>query len=179
MASLVLAIQSASSSNETILDENSDDVDLNIDIISQAAQLIESLSMEVESAKEEIGLAMYSTQSSLLSLLIDFIQFATLPASFALAAEDFSVVSKAFSNVKSAIVRAVVEAPNSDTVMEKLFALGQQSTSGRSWIIERMVDWLERPTEGREDMVICATHLLAALGRKGSVLSFILRRHTR
>ncbi|ORY58020.1 hypothetical protein BCR35DRAFT_209510 [Leucosporidium creatinivorum] len=46
--------------------------------------------------------------------------------------------------------------------MNQLFAVGQ----GKSWIVERLVKWVEESKEGREDLLICAAHMLAALGRK-------------
>ena len=72
--------------------------------------------------------------------------------------------AKAFATVKSAVVRAVVEAPNSDAVMDKLFMHGE----GKNWVLEKLVEWVGETREGREDLLICAAHMLAALGRKGA-----------
>lgn len=74
-----------------------------------------------------------------------------------------------FSTIKSAVVRSVIEAPNSDFVMDKIFEDGKLEVGGKSWIVKKLVGWMEEEKVGREDLLILGSHMLAALGRKGSL----------
>lgn len=109
-----------------------------------------------------------SDATPLLGDLMTFVKSASPPSYWSLAEgaeeHDPAALEKAFSSVKSAVVRAIVEAPNSDVVMHQLFGASGQ---GKSWVVERLVKWVEETQQGREDMLICAAHMLAALGRKG------------
>lgn len=85
---------------------------------------------------------------------------------------------KLFSLVKASVIKSVVECPNSDTVMNSLFDF---TNGGKNWVVEQLIRWidpsvgldeddeeeLERIEPTRDDLLICATHMLAALGRKG------------
>jgi hypothetical protein len=50
-----------------------------------------------------------------------------------------------------------------------------EDTMGRNWVVEEMAAWIEKASKGeledREDLVVCATHMLAAMGRKGTPFS--------
>lgn len=106
-----------------------------------------------------------------------FVEDAFPPSYWSAAGEEHepAALDKAFSTVKSAVVRAIVEVPNSDLVMNQLFAVGQ----GKGWVVERLVKWVEESRDGREDMLICAAHMLAALGRKGEFRSQLSTRSRR
>jgi hypothetical protein len=149
-------------------------IDFDLDVAAQGSELIESLSLELESVKDYLGLQSYTVEGTtpILFHLLDFIEKSTLPLSYSNLAEDPPSAIKGFSKIKSAIVRASVEVPNSDVVMEMMFNPGDDFKGSRmSMIISRAVWWIKDPVEGREDLLICATHLLAALGRKGRFFS--------
>lgn len=152
-------------------DETSDFLDTDLEMLTLSASLLEGLSIDLELAKQEIAFVAYAPAapapgSTLLSHLFNFIDSAAPPANWAKfgETEEEGFGAKAFATVKSAVVRAVVEAPNSDAVMDKLFMHGE----GKNWVLEKLVEWVGETREGREDLLICAAHMLAALGRKGA-----------
>lgn len=79
-------------------------------------------------------------------------------------------MKKTFRLVKTAIGRSVVECPNEDLVMHEVWKEGE-------WVVERMKNWLminqNKEEEDREDLIICASHFLAGLGRTGEFFSFL------
>lgn len=171
LASVILSISTPIASPTTSLwtpEEVSDHIDFDLELLTNAAALLEGLSIDLETAKQELGFALYADEQPILSHLMTFVEDATPPSYWSATGEEQepAALDKAFSTVKSAVVRAIVEAPNSDLVMNQLFAVGQ----GKSWIVERLVKWVEESKEGREDLLICAAHMLAALGRKGEFL---------
>lgn len=145
-----------------------------LDLLTLSASLLESLSVDLSPAKESLAFAPYSSSSSLLAHLFTFIESSSPPYHWSASYEDESGLTpdagaaKAFATIKSAVVRAVVECPNEDSVMNQLFE-GEEGE--KSWVVERLVRWVEEAKEGREDLMICAAHMLAALGRKGTCLS--------
>lgn len=141
-------------------------------MLTAAASLLEGLSIDLDSAKAEIAFAPFppsppplTPTNPLLSRLFDFVELASPPPYWAQVGEDGTFGAKGFATVKSAVMRAVVEAPNADAVMNKLFI--ERGENGKSWVVEKLVGWVREPKEGREDLLICAAHMLAALGRKG------------
>ena len=114
---------------------------------------------------------------SLLERLLDFIESAKTPSYWLEGSDDPARIEKAFSAIKASVVRAVVEAPNSDEVMKRLWTEtrveneAEGRTESRSWLVERLVKWLHVAdvNSGREDLLICAAHMLASLGRKGAL----------
>lgn len=118
--------------------------------------------MDVETVKEELGTGHIDTDRGTLPQLMHFVEKGVPPEHWLSYAEDPTEVQKPFALVKSAVVRAIVEVPNSDTMMNSLFAHGS-----KSWLVVRLVDWMEKASEDREDLLICASHMLAALARKG------------
>lgn len=176
LASVILPISSSSacSSLPATLDLElaSDLAETDLDLLTTSASLLETLSVDLDLAKLDLAFARYPSSASasalsptdtLLARLFDFVEHAAPPAYWAGVGESGSGFGdKEFATVKSAVMRAVVEAPNSDEVMNRLFA-----GEGRSWVVEKLVGWVGSPTEGREDLLICAAHMLAALGRKG------------
>ncbi|KPV77656.1 uncharacterized protein RHOBADRAFT_51482 [Rhodotorula graminis WP1] len=182
LASIVLAVSSPSASStlpsHVSTDDATDYLDTDIELLTIASSLLESLAQDLPSAASALA---FSTSSpslpypdrTLLHQLLTFIARASAPAHWALAASDDPArADKAFAAVKAAVVRAVVEAPNNDEVMERLWSetrsgTGQGEGQGRSWLVEMLVRWLEEAQgEGREDMLIAAAHVLAGLGRK-------------
>ncbi|GAA5826453.1 hypothetical protein JCM11251_002378 [Rhodosporidiobolus azoricus] len=171
-------------------EDASDYLDTDIEILSICAALLEGVVIDLEEAKEALAFSSLAfpspsastaspppSSSSLLQALFTFIKSASPPPywSHPDCTDDPSRTEKAFSTVKAAVVRAVVEAPNSDRVMDRVWAETQEEGKrGKSWMVEEMVEWLREAaaerdgetTEKREDMVICAAHVLAALGRK-------------
>ncbi|GAA5896449.1 hypothetical protein JCM6882_001016 [Rhodosporidiobolus microsporus] len=158
-------------------EDASDHLDTDIEILSICAALLEGVVIDLDATKETLAfspLDASSAPSSLLRALFTFIKSASPPPYWSHATDDAARTEKAFSTVKAAVVRAVVEAPNADRVMDRVWGETREGTEGkkeRSWVVEEMVRWLrEAGAEGeegkREDMVICAAHVLAALGRK-------------
>ncbi|BGP16884.1 hypothetical protein JCM10213v2_004892 [Rhodosporidiobolus nylandii] len=157
-------------------EDASDFLDTDIELLSVSAALLEGTSIDLDSAKTTLAFSAYSASlpypsSSLLSHLLTFIHSASPPPFWSTASDDPARTAKAFSTIKAAVVRAVVEAPNSDEVMERLWRETktpvEEGEGEKSWLVEKMVLWLEEAQgEGREDMLICAAHLLAGLGRK-------------
>ncbi|GAA5890729.1 hypothetical protein JCM8208_004976 [Rhodotorula glutinis] len=181
LSSIVLAVSSQSSPSSLPAhvspDDATDYLDTDIELLTIASSLLESLAQDLPSAASALA---FSTSSpslpypdcTLLHQLLTFIAHAKMPAYWTFAASDDPArANKAFAAVKAAVVRAVVEAPNNDEVMERLWSEtrgrdGQEGTA-KSWLVEMLVRWLEEAQdEGREDMLIAAAHVLAGLGRK-------------
>ncbi|GAA5872973.1 hypothetical protein JCM8547_003277 [Rhodosporidiobolus lusitaniae] len=154
-------------------EEASDYLDTDIELLSVSAALLEGTLLDLDSAKLALAFSTYNPSlsypsSTLLEHLVAFIKSAFPPPYWAASTEHQARTEKAFSTVKAAVVRAVVEAPNSDEVMQRLWKETKvKGEGGKSWLVEKMVLWLEEAQgEGREDILICAAHLLAGMGRK-------------
>lgn len=171
LASIILSVPSSPSSLSTSSlwtpDELSSHIDTDLELLTPAASLLESLSIDLASSKQEIAFALYAPPTTLLSRLFTFVESASAPTYWVRESDDPAAVEKAFGAIKSAVVRTIVESPNSDVVMEKLFG-EQEEEGGKNWVVEKLVKWVEEDKEGREDLLICAAHMLAALGRKGA-----------
>ncbi|GAA5878537.1 hypothetical protein JCM1840_005541 [Sporobolomyces johnsonii] len=152
-------------------EESSDFLDTDIELLNISAALLEGLSIDLDSIKELLAFSTFNPSlsypdSSLLEHLLAFIKSAAPPSYWQHATDDADRTAKAFSTVKAAVVRAVVEAPNSDVVMERLWK-DTSAEGGKNWVVEKLVLWLEEAQQdGREDMLICAAHMLAGLGRR-------------
>ncbi|BGP40804.1 hypothetical protein JCM10450v2_004807 [Rhodotorula kratochvilovae] len=152
-------------------EDATDYLDTDIELLTISSALLESLAEALPFVATALAFFTYDPalphpQRTTLHHLLSFIADASTPPHWALAAvDDPARAEKAFAAVKAAVVRAVVEAPNDDAVMERLWK-ETKSEEGRSWLVEMLVRWLERTEEGREDMTIAAAHLLAGLGRK-------------
>ncbi|KAM0748690.1 hypothetical protein T439DRAFT_327961 [Meredithblackwellia eburnea MCA 4105] len=183
LASIILSSQASLSSDpppsSPWSDEDSSDLlDTDLELLTQSASLLEALSIDQETAKQEIAFAIFDPhpptserdgETTLLSHLFSFIESSTLPSNWtSIHSSDPTYATKAFSTIKSAVVRAVVEAPNSDVVMARLFAHQAEGDGGKkkNWILQKLVSWIGANKTGREDLLICAAHMLAALGRK-------------
>ncbi|KAK4705703.1 hypothetical protein P7C70_g506, partial [Phenoliferia sp. Uapishka_3] len=166
LSSIIISSQSSpsppSSSSLWTPDATASLLDTDLALLTVSASLLEALSIDLESAKQSLAFSPYSTDSTLLAQLLSFIESATPPKHWERLLEDED--KKVFGTVKTAVVRAVVEAPNSDEVMDKLF--NKSEGEGKNWIVEKLVGWVGETKEGREDLLICAAHMLAALGRK-------------
>lgn len=168
LASIILSLRSGSTSRTAIpFKRESEDaaeyVENDISLLTEAAGLLEAVAMDVESVKEELGAGQLSeSEGRILPRLMDFVESGEPPEYWLSCVEDSSELQKNFALVKSAVVRAIVEVPNSDKMMNSLFAYGH-----KSWLVVRLVDWMEKASENREDLLICASHMLAALARKG------------
>ncbi|KAK4051403.1 hypothetical protein OIV83_002887 [Microbotryomycetes sp. JL201] len=165
LASVIVSCQDDSNSlpysgwnNEDVSDRTSVDLEL----ITNASSLLEAVAIDHEQARQALGLRALSDDGGLiLAQLMDFVESSSVPQYWSKREGDSSGLEKSFSLVKSAVVRAIVEAPNSDVVMNKLFALGH-----KSWLVIRLVNWVQEAQQGREDLLICASHMLAALARR-------------
>ncbi|GAA5971141.1 hypothetical protein JCM11641_004159 [Rhodosporidiobolus odoratus] len=153
-------------------EDASDFLDTDIELLSVSAALLEGVTIDLDSSKSILAFSTYNStlsypSSSLLEHLLTFIHSASPPSYWSTASDDPERTTKAFSTIKAAVVRAVVEAPNSDEVMERLWKETRTEEGEKSWLVQKMVLWLEEAQgAGREDMLICAAHLLAGLGRK-------------
>ncbi|KAK4057274.1 hypothetical protein OIO90_001771 [Microbotryomycetes sp. JL221] len=174
LASVIVACKDASAvvTAETAYDgwdfeDVSQRTETDLELLTNASSMLEAISIDHEEAKLALGLGLFPLQrdtnesTTLLSQLMDFVETTTVPSNWDLAGRIDSATDKAFSLIKSATIRAIVEAPNSDLVMNKLFAIGN-----KSWLVVRLVGWLEKDQTGREDLLICGSHMLAALARK-------------
>lgn len=155
LVGLVLSLSVASSAEmlsrvQWTEDETADLIDADVEIVTAAATLIEGLALKLDTVKESLA------AQCLVPPLLDFVEFA-MPPPHRSEADDI----KAFSAIKASVVRALVEVPNSEVVMAELFSASKEDS-----IVPRLVSWLEAPAT-RQDLIICATHMLAALGRTG------------
>ncbi|CDR42013.1 RHTO0S06e08768g1_1 [Rhodotorula toruloides] len=178
LASVILASASSPSTPSSVLvpsDDAADYLDTDIELLTISASLLEGVVQNSDAAKSAIAFSTFDPslpypQRTLLHHLIDFIKTARPPPYWSSVSDDPARTEKAFSTIKAAVVRAVVEAPNSDEVMERLWEDTKNgkdaATGGKSWLVEELVRWLEEAEEGREDMLVCASHMLAGLGRR-------------
>lgn len=170
IASIILALAPSSTSPvlplpEWSAEDASDNIDTDLELLTTASNLLESITMDLDPTKLHIAFGIYTPPSAtLFSLLLAFVESGELPQRWAGLTDDEKAMDKAFAGVKSGVVKTVVEAPNSDEVMNRLFASGAEP--GQSEVVRRFVGWIEEDRPGREDLLICAAHALAALGRK-------------
>ncbi|GAA5988181.1 hypothetical protein JCM10908_002098 [Rhodotorula pacifica] len=166
-------------------------IDTDIELLTISASLLEGIVLDSDEAKSRLAFSpadagSSAAQESLLSRLLDFVETAKTPASWTEWTEDPARVEKAFSAIKASVVRAIVEAPNSDEVMERLWSETRLSSGdgteaefrhSKSWLVERLVQWLRRSEidDGREDLLICAAHMLASLGRRDEYTLSLVR----
>ncbi|KDE06742.1 hypothetical protein MVLG_02938 [Microbotryum lychnidis-dioicae p1A1 Lamole] len=141
-------------------EESSDFVDSDIELLTHVAALLEAISIDLVAVKKQLAFADYVPEQPLLPLTFDFIESARLPdAWLTIAGTERVNVEKAFAMVKAAVVRAVVEAPNDDEVMLDFMR--------QEWLVKRLIGWLDLGQTGeRDDLLVCASHMLAAIGRK-------------
>lgn len=179
LASVILSAASSPSSpsfSAISADDAVDRLDTDIELLTISASLLEGIVQNSDDAKAAIAFSTFDAslpypQSTLLHHLLDFITTARPPSHWSSVSDDPARTEKAFSTVKAAVVRAVVETPNSDEVMERLWKETRGGKGGagseKSWLVEELARWLEDVQDGREDMLICAAHMLAGLGRRG------------
>lgn len=161
-------------------EEAEDWIDTDIELLTISTSLLEGFCLDSDAVKAELAFATYDSETSgapttLLHRLLDFIEHAEPPAYWSTWSDDATRTAKAFAAIKASIVRAVVETPNLDEVMRRLWTetrvdeIGKTDGKGQSWLVERLVQWLRNAKidDGREDLLICAAHMLASLGRKG------------
>jgi len=162
-----------STSNDASDEEDDSHLDTCIELLSISAALLEGLALDHEIHKQTISLSSYDSTSpspSLLYRLLEFVEFASPPSEWTRNEEEKKRLAKTFEVVKAATVRAVVEGMNDDKVMHELWKLGGEAKGG-NWLIEKLVGWLDEESKGwkREDLMVCASHMLAGLGRSGNV----------
>ncbi|GAA5953033.1 hypothetical protein JCM3765_003039 [Sporobolomyces pararoseus] len=155
-------------------DEEEDEeshLDTSIELLSISAALLEGLTLDHDIHKQTISLSSYDSSSpspSLLYRLLEFIECASPPTEWTKNQEEKKRLEKTFEVVKAATIRAVVEGMNDDKVMHELWKLeGSGGGKGGNWLVEKLVSWLEQESKGgkREDLMVCASHMLAGLGR--------------
>ncbi|BGP25265.1 hypothetical protein JCM10295v2_004188 [Rhodotorula toruloides] len=178
LASVVLSAASFPSSPSLVYvssDDAADYLDTDIELLTISASLLDGIVQDSDAAKSAIAFSTFDPslpypRCTLLHPFLKFIKTARPPSYWTTVSDDPARTEKAFSTIKASIVRAVVEAPNSDEVMERLWkeTCGEDGaeTSGKNWLIEELVRWLEEAEDGREDMLICSSHMLAGLGRR-------------
>ncbi|GAA5898434.1 uncharacterized protein JCM6883_001021 [Sporobolomyces salmoneus] len=158
-------------SNDQDDDEEEDShLDTCIELLSISSSLLESLTLAHDVHKQTISLSSYSDDSpSLLSQLIEFIEYASPPSEWTRTPKEKQRLEKTFEVVKASTVRAIVEGMNDDNVMHELWRVGGSAGTGKggNWLIDKLVGWLEEGANGRtrEDLMVCASHMLAGLGR--------------
>lgn len=135
-------------------------IETDVHLAKTASSLLEKLALDLDSVKQELAINLDPlSSSSLLVQLLTFIELAA-PKKFWKSTQ-FSPI---FSAIKAAAIRTVIESPNDDTVMIALFK--DES------IVRKLVEWIEKPVTGREDLIICASHMLGALTRNGECDSY-------
>lgn len=174
LSSVVFSL-SASASRPALRDapdDAEDWLDTDIELSTIAASLLESVCLESDEVKSTIALSAYDAAATeppprLLARLLDFIQDGVAPTTWSDWTYNRPRTAKAFSAIKASVVRAVVETPNSDEVMQQLWS--ETRPDEPNWLVERLVGWLRdaKLDDGREDLLICAAHMLASLGRRG------------
>ncbi|GAA5975022.1 hypothetical protein JCM5350_004548 [Sporobolomyces pararoseus] len=146
-------------------------LDTSIELLSISAALLEGLTLDHDIHKQTISLYSYDSSSpspSLLYRLLEFTEFASPPTEWTKNEGEKERLGKTFEVVKAATIRAVVEGMNDDRVMHELWKLeGSRNGKGGNWLVETLVAWLEHASKGgkREDLMVCASHMLAGLGR--------------
>ncbi|GAA6051123.1 hypothetical protein JCM3770_004726 [Rhodotorula araucariae] len=174
LVSVVLSASSAAPASlppQLSAEDATDSLDNDIELLTISSSLLESLAQDLPAVSSALAFSIYAPalphpQCTTLYHLLSFIAHAATPPHWARAAvDDPARADKAFAAVKAAVVRAVVEVPNHDAVMERLWS-ETEGPEGRSWLVEMLGGWLEQAEMGREDMTIAAAHLLAGLGRK-------------
>jgi hypothetical protein len=165
----------AISTSNDVSDEDEDShLDTCIELLSISAALLEGLALDHDIHKQTISLTSYDSTSpspSLLYRLLEFVEFASPPSDWTRSEEETKRLAKTFEVVKAATVRAVVEGMNDDKVMHELWKLDGEAKGG-NWLIEKLVCWLDEESQDgkREDLMVCASHMLAGLGRSGKVV---------
>ncbi|KAI5474404.1 hypothetical protein MNV49_003372 [Pseudohyphozyma bogoriensis] len=143
-----------------------------VDLLTSLASLFEALSLASPSIKHAIAFSLYRpfeqlsvSDDTVLGQLFSFIEFASTPTAWKTSEEVEG--EKVFGLIKSCVVRGVVDAPNDDEVMKKIMGDEDGIAIGKSWVVEQLVEWVRKygGEEGREDLLVAATHMLAALGR--------------
>ncbi|BGP56128.1 hypothetical protein JCM8202_005895 [Rhodotorula sphaerocarpa] len=182
LSSVVFSL-SASASRPALRDapdDAEDWLDTDIELSTIAASLLESVCLESDEMKSTIALSAYDAAATeppprLLARLLDFIQDGVAPTTWSDWTYNRPRTAKAFSAIKASVVRAVVETPNSDEVMQQLWS--ETRPDEPNWLVERLVGWLRdaKLDDGREDLLICAAHMLASLGRRDEYTLALVR----
>ncbi|KAG6854319.1 hypothetical protein C0991_008214 [Blastosporella zonata] len=165
-------------------------IDVDLRDLQDSCMLIESSALDLEDVRLSLarGLHFPAEHNGLpcLSIVLDFIEKGTYPASWSYAILDQTErkqKEKAFNICKAALIKAVVEVAGEDQNSDVLWDDSEPEMPGGNFVY-RMVDWLKRyvedldtnasPVESisdREDMVICASLSLGNLARRVPVLA--------
>ncbi|GAA5936520.1 uncharacterized protein JCM15063_001909 [Sporobolomyces koalae] len=154
-------------------EEEDSELDTSIEMLSVAASLLEGLALDHPIPKQTIALATYqsdapSPSSSLLYQLLDFVELAEPPHTWPTRdGSERQRLQKTIETVKAATIRAIVECTNDDLVMQEVWkwTTGTEDGQPKNWLIEKLVKWLSDGKNDREDLTVCASHMLAGLGR--------------
>lgn len=153
-----------------------------LEIMDEAAELLESLSLDVEEVRVALVQDAITITSAnkrtekhtqgYLTLLLNFVEHGSYPPYWSdeLEAKVISSWQKRLDLCKSAIVKTVVEAIAEEKNHEVLW----KHPGDEGSIISRLIRWLRiypslSPSEARDDLVICSTISLANLVRNGAI----------
>ncbi|KAG6878723.1 hypothetical protein C0993_011538 [Termitomyces sp. T159_Od127] len=164
-------------------------IDADLENLSEACMLIESLSLDVDDIRVSLARGLHSPMEHnnipCLSIILDFIERASYPTSWTYAALDVTDrkhKEKTFNICKAALIKAVVEVAGEDRNADILWDNSVSEIPGGNFVY-KMADWLKRYVKDldattsehssstqsifdREDMVICASLSLGNLARQ-------------
>jgi hypothetical protein len=149
---------------------------------------MESLSLDSETVRIALASPFTTPNSSKDSVplmhLLDFVEKACPPWYWASCAEsdkERERWNKMLSVCKAAVIKAVVTVAGEDKNLKILWDSAAKECPG-GWFVERMVTWLKNEkvdgSNGRDDLIICASLSLGNLGRNGESCSSHARVNT-
>ncbi|KAG6820603.1 hypothetical protein H0H93_014519 [Arthromyces matolae] len=172
-------------------------VEADLENLTEATMLIESLALDVDDIRLSLARGFQSPAEHsgvpCLSIILDFIENGTYPASWALGTIEEAErkrKEKAFNICKAALIKAVVEVAGEEKNADILWDRSDPVVPG-GLFVSKMVDWLKRYVKdletsslgpssqtdsifNREDMVICASLSLGNLSRQETISTAFL-----
>lgn len=158
-------------------------VETDLTILATATELLEDHSYRTEALHNAIAFATSSSDHRpklLLQAFMDYLENAELLPSYLPVAKHDQAndnaleIEKTFSHIKASVGRTLVGLVGSDRVMIEAF---QAKDSSLEWLVSRCIAWLE----GRSDLIITSSTMLANLARKGECRAnsklFLIKSH--
>lgn len=144
-----------------------------IEFLQEVSELLESLSIDNEDIRMALAAGLKSKHSateSFLFKLLDYVEDGDFPKHW--SQEEESLVKdwqKIFQDCKAAVIKAIVETSGDEKVLQIMWDLDNDAG-----FVLKMVQWLRDfqqapPSEGRDDLAICASLSLGNLIRQGAI----------
>lgn len=142
-------------------------------MLEEICTLLESLALDVEDVRLSLarGVLFPAEHSGVpcLSHILNFIEKGDYPPLWSESGLD-AAYEKKFDICKAALIKAVVEVSGEDKNEDVLWDETEEDQPGGAFVC-RMVDWVrsyaQGHSNGRDDLVICATLSLGNLARRG------------